>query len=119
LLAVLAFAVLGMHSVVAWHAADHGMAPPSAAAVMAPGCCPGHDGGQAPGHDHQWLHLCLAVITQLALGAALLMLTAFAWLLRKATREHLRRWSRPPARAPDPPVETGRALLTSVCVLRL
>ncbi|WP_329056238.1 hypothetical protein OG738_21820 [Amycolatopsis sp. NBC_01488] len=108
LLSVLAFALIGMHSLVTAHTADvsHGgsrMVATSAEAAFTPAetvagpsveqatagtdteCCPDHDqamnhSGPAS-HGHDLLHLCLAVLVALA-GLE------FGWLLWQRRQTH-------------------------------
>jgi hypothetical protein len=71
----------------------------------------------APSPEHDMLHLCVAV---LCVVVSLLLL--LAWLLVRTTPQSTSRALGSPAwpRAPDhPPPIGGRALLSSVCVLRL
>lgn len=122
LLVALAFAVIGMHNLVAISPMHDAMAPEpvtSASAMVADACCADHAGqpGHAPGAGHDWLHLCLAVLGQLAAAAALLLVLVIA--LARGAGDRASAWSRALARAPDPPPGNGRTILTSVCVLRL
>ncbi|MFD8495791.1 hypothetical protein [Amycolatopsis sp. NPDC059657] len=142
LLSVLAFAVIGMHSLITVHPADTHSAPSGmvSAFAEAPGpagsaaramvdqvtaemdsaCCPDHDAAAnhsgSSGHGHDLLHLCLAVLVTLA-GLVL------GWLLMRRARTAIGR------RAPNSAVASAgrgpprawlvRDLLSSLCVLRL
>ena len=133
LLAGLAFALIGMHNLVALCTASHdqsrmGAAPPHAALVIAQampadtdGCCSDHDPavGQPDhpsGHDHDLMHLCLAVLTALAT----LIMVWLLWHSSHTTTRH--RCPRPAGvragRGPPRAHLTGD-LLSSLCVLRL
>ncbi|WP_434445113.1 hypothetical protein [Lentzea sp. E54] len=99
LLCTLVFAVVGMHHVAAaetphaGHTVSHHQAP------------------EQP-HDHDLLHLCLAVLV----ATALVLLGWF--LVRTApTRLAAHRTETPPSTPPRPP-PGGRQLLTTLCVLR-
>jgi hypothetical protein len=70
----------------------------------------------APSPEHDVLHLCVAVL------CAVVSMLLLAWLLVRTTSQRTGRapgspaWSRAPG---HPPPAGGRALLSSVCVLRL
>jgi hypothetical protein len=122
LLVALAFGLIGMHNLVAFDA-GHPELSPGAAVVLTDmtGCCQDHDmsvgsTGHSSGHDHDFLHLCLAVLSQLA--ALVAMLALFVGLAGWVGRLRLP-VPRAVARAPDRPGGNGRTILTSVCVLRL
>ncbi|KAA9150349.1 hypothetical protein FPZ12_041290 [Amycolatopsis acidicola] len=113
LLCALGFAVLGMHSLSTVEAPM----PPAAHAVMAMSGgdhepVVGHPG--SPGHSHDLLHLCLAVLAGLA-GLVL------AWLWFRAAPSFSADPRACPVRAgrgpPKVPPATGR--LSLLCVLRL
>ncbi len=122
LLVGVAFALIGMHNLAATNPMHDVMRlEPVASASMPvadPSCCADH--ATAPGHDsgtgHDWLHLCLAVLGQIA-GAVLMLLLVVG--VTRWVRD--RGLPRPAAvaRAPDRPPGNGRTILTSVCVLRL
>ncbi|GLZ27857.1 hypothetical protein Lesp02_00470 [Lentzea sp. NBRC 105346] len=111
LLCVLFLGVVGMH-----HVAMNGDMPPGHGMVAAAHepHVPEHDPAPPPAHD--MLHLCVAVLC--AFASALLL----TWLLLRSARPLADRWrsssSRPRAPARPPPIG-GRALLGSLCVLRL
>lgn len=111
LLCVLFLGVVGMHHVVTGGdmtpdqamtqvTAQHGQSPEE----------------PAPSPEHDMLHLCVAVL------CAVVSLLLLAWLLVRATPQTTSRvpgssaWPRAPG---HPPPVGGRALLSSVCVLRL
>jgi hypothetical protein len=77
--------------------------------------------GPSPDHPSDWLHMCLAVLGQLAgqlaglVLIALVLLGAALWWAGRPRLPH----PRGIARAPDRPPRTGRMVLASVCVLRL
>lgn len=112
LLCVLFLGVIGMHHVATSGdmSSGHDMAP-----VTAHHQHPSEEPApSSPGHD--MLHLCVAVLCAVA---SLLLL---AWLLVRSTPRKTARtpgasaWPRAPG---HPPPVGGRALLSSVCVLRL
>ena len=122
LLAVLAFGVVGMHSLIATgpaHATMESVAMTSAAATAVesgvqawPSCC---DDEHSAGHNHDLQHLCLAVLAAafaLVIGR-LLWRSGHAQLTCRKPSPRLTRAGRDPPAAP----KTGD-LLTSLCVLR-
>lgn len=136
LLAALAFAVIGMHSLATVHGTDAPSAPTgmvgtpvavTGPTLVAPAmadtesdCCPDHDAAMdhsgSSGHSHTLLHLCLAVLVALA-G---LVLGSLLWRRGPTTTGHhdpnptLTHAGRGPPRARP----TGD-LLSALCVLRL
>lgn len=98
LLCALVFAVVGMHHVAAaesphaGHAVSHQQQPDP--------------------HDHDLLHLCLAVLAAAAV-------TVTAWFLVRTALPRLAAHpsATPPSTPPRPP-PGGRSLLTTLCVLR-
>lgn len=139
LLAALAFAVIGMHSLITGSATEvsharSGMADISVAAAPGPAVvaeqvmgdtestcdCPDHDSAMdhsgSSGHDHNMLHLCLAVLVALA-G---LMLAWLLWRRRQATIGHRDSSSAVTYVGRGPPrARLTSDLLSSLCVLRL
>ncbi|WP_086838391.1 DUF6153 family protein [Amycolatopsis kentuckyensis] len=122
LLCALALGVVAMHHVGMANAAGatamHAMADPGpqvAGAPMETGSGE-HDPG-LPGGLHDVLHLCLAVLC--AAGALLLAVVVFLGASR-CTVNHRRNGSRgsPGPGRGRPPDRGGRAILTSLCVLR-
>jgi hypothetical protein len=112
LLCVLFLGVVGMHHVAT--SSDMSPAHDTAPVTAHHEHSPEEPVPSSPGHD--MLHLCVAVL------CAVVSLLLLAWLLvRSAPRKTARTpgssaWPRAPVR---PPPVGGRALLSSVCVLRL
>ncbi|GHH33973.1 hypothetical protein [Lentzea cavernae] len=97
LLGALVFAVAGMHHV-------------SAAEVPHAGHAVSHH--QEQPHDHDLLHLCLAVLVAAAVALVGWFLVRTALPLLPAAQ------TRTPLSAPQRPPPGGRRLLTTLCVLR-
>ncbi|GHF79753.1 hypothetical protein GCM10017566_62440 [Amycolatopsis bartoniae] len=131
LLSALAFALIGMHSLVApgsapaqamtmVSASPEVSGPAMAIPVAEPACCLDHlvdsGSGHSPGHSHDPLHLCLAVLVALA-GLAI------AWLLwqhsQNTTRHHTPSAAVTSAGRGPPRARPTSCLLLSLCVLRL
>lgn len=128
LLSVLAFAVIGMHSLIAGDPAHAAMRP---AAVMAsaaadamptqPSCClDDHDlvaepPGHSSGHGHDLQHLCLAVLVAafVLIAGRLLWRRSHAVLAHREPRSSVARTGRGP-----PLTLRSHDLLSSLCVLR-
>jgi hypothetical protein len=116
LLASVTLGTVVMHHVLA-DAESAAAVHSSAAAPMAGLPVAGHPAPD-PGHDHDVLHLCMAVIHHP--GTALILLLFLAGLVAPVISRHLRiglSSTRSPARPPPRPA--GRALLHTVCVARL
>ncbi|MFC0430888.1 DUF6153 family protein [Kutzneria buriramensis] len=121
LLAALVFGLLCMHSLVAHdpaHASPASVTTADASGQAMPAadspCCPDH--GNSPGHDHDMMHLCLAVLVALA-GLVI------GWLLWRRGQTETERHDRQStaaqlSRAPPHRYVSGD-LLASLCVLRL
>jgi hypothetical protein len=97
LLCALVFSVVGMHHVAA-------AASPHAEHSVS------HE--QQEPHEHDLLHLCLAVLV-----AAAVVLTAW-FLVRTALPQLTARPRETPLSTPQRPPPGGRSLLTTLCVLR-
>jgi hypothetical protein len=126
LLSVLAFAVVGMHSLVADGATPESTAPPvmahpPAVTILAepsaePGCCDDHDTGHVPGHSHDLQHLCLAIL----IAVGVLIGGSLLWRCRRAPLARREPSSPVPGAGRGPPsVRISRDLLSSLCILRL
>ncbi|MFI6096217.1 hypothetical protein ACIA8G_11715 [Lentzea sp. NPDC051213] len=98
LLCALVFAVAGMHHVAAAETphAEHSVS---------------HQQEPEP-HEHDLLHVCLAVLAAVALAV-------LTWLFHKtALPQRVAHPSDPPLSTPQRPPPGGRPLLTTLCVLR-
>jgi hypothetical protein len=116
LLCALTLSVLGMHHVaLPPHETAHSVMAAESMATpamtdMSPAAQPSGDSGTGMGHD--LLHLCLVVLC----AAAVFLLATWLLATVRATRIDPGNQRRS---FPQPPRVAGRALLASVCVLRL
>jgi hypothetical protein len=119
LLFALALCVVAMHHVGMAESAcaspTHSM--PTAQLETGPAATPDDGHPDLPSDAHGLLHLCLAVLS--AAGAALLALLALWSISRSAAPSAAPAGPPAPARPERPPDRRGRAVLTSLCVLRV
>jgi hypothetical protein len=134
LVSVLAFAVIGMHSLIADDPAHASMQPAAMASASAdvssteylapvgPSCCPGdhtpaaEPPGHSSGHGHDLQHLCLAVLV----AAFMLIAGRLLWRRGHPVLAHREPSPSVTRTGRDPPLALSISdLLSSLCVLRV